>query len=225
MIRYFYFLAILFLLTGCDCIQRASGVVLEQGSGKYLANVVVGKVEKEDTNHLYSTTTLTDTFGRFEYHRISGGLGRCPDLFMYFSKPGYRTFRVTFESSSQNDTVWLEPAYFRREVRVDIWRRDFDELVDECIALLRSKPLKKITDDQHINIMRCRNTIMFWDADKKVGRYLELEKISGEKNYDRDIISVYPKWIPNRGMGFYFPDLQMELAGTPGGYSIFKIKD
>ncbi|SFD24031.1 hypothetical protein SAMN05518672_1011206 [Chitinophaga sp. CF118] len=41
--------------------------------------------------------------------------------------------------------------------------------------------------------------------------------------YTKDIITVYKEWIPNRGMGFYFPKLQMELYGTPMLYAIYNV--
>jgi hypothetical protein len=30
-------------------------------------------------------------------------------------------------------------------------------------------------------------------------------------------------WIPNRGMGYYFQRLQIELLGTPHSYSMYTI--
>jgi hypothetical protein len=44
-------------------------------------------------------------------------------------------------------------------------------------------------------------------------------------NYERDIVKVYTKWIPNKGMGFYFPQLKMELYGTPMPYAIFEVSE
>jgi hypothetical protein len=55
------------------------------------------------------------------------------------------------------------------------------------------------------------------------GRYRELETVERKVNYGKDIVKVYPNWIPNRGMGYYFPKLKMELYGTPYRYAIFNV--
>jgi hypothetical protein len=54
--------------------------------------------------------------------------------------------------------------------------------------------------------------------------YQKLVRISDEKEYARNIIKIYPNWIPNRGMGYYFPKLKMELYGTPRRYALFNVQ-
>lgn len=99
---------------------------------------------------------------------------------------------------------------------------DFDTLVEKSIILLETKTLEEITDAQHIDIMMCLNTAGMQSL--KNEKYRKLELVSEQKGYAKNIIKRYPKWIPNRGMGFYFPKLNMEVYGTPRAYAIFEIK-
>jgi len=57
------------------------------------------------------------------------------------------------------------------------------------------------------------------------GRYSKLKKAAEDKNYTKDITNVFPNWIPNRGMGFYFPKLKMELYGTPRPCAWFNVTE
>ena len=59
-------LAGLFTLTSCDCLQRVTGTVVDQETGKPLQGVTVysKKIEK---------TTTTDTLGNFLLSRLTSG--------------------------------------------------------------------------------------------------------------------------------------------------------
>ena len=56
------------------------------------------------------------------------------------------------------------------------------------------------------------------------GKYEQLTLIFGQTKYIDKLTKVYPEWTLNRGMGFYFPKLKMELYGTPDVYAIFNVK-
>ena len=126
-------------------------------------------------------------------------------------------------SASKKETIPSQKNSFNRDSSKHISQKDFDLLVDECIKLLQTKKIFAISDAQHIQIMMCLNTIFMRSL--KTGRYDELNKISEEKKYTRAIKKVYPNWIPNRGMGFYFPELKMELYGTPFQYAVYDITE
>ena len=211
--RFLLLLLTAFGIASCDCVQQASGVVLDKQTGQPLYNVTIGKPGKNDSTENASVREYTDASGRFDYYSISGGIGKCPDLVLYFSKPGYNTVKMSFASFTQNDTVSLEKIPFNRDAAVSISRSEFDRQVDDCIDLLKTTVFSNISDGQHVQIMYCLNTIF---VDKlEGGRYDELKNLSEEKHYTTEIITIYTKWVPNRGMGFYFPDLAMELYGTP----------
>lgn len=110
---------------------------------------------------------------------------------------------------------------FNRDSSHVISKADFDKLIDTCTLLLQTKQLKDISDAQHIKIMMTLNTIGLKNFEG--GKYEHLEKVSREKNYMKDIIKVYPEWSPNRGMGYYFPKLKMELYGTPSPYAVYTV--
>ncbi len=100
-----------------------------------------------------------------------------------------------------------------------ISRSDFDQRINRATRLLREKSLHEINDEQHIEIMMCMNTLMMHDLHDE--RYDEFNQAVVDTKYVTDIVKVYPNWVPNRGMGFYFPDLQMELYGTPRLYAYY----
>jgi hypothetical protein len=106
----------------------------------------------------------------------------------------------------------------------------FNRIVDHSIKLLQTKKLADISDTDHINIMMCLNTIFMTKQNGSFqkrftgGNYQALVRISDEKKYTKNVIKVYPNWIENRGMGFYFPKLKMELYGTPRPYALFNVQ-
>jgi hypothetical protein len=110
---------------------------------------------------------------------------------------------------------------FNADSSKTIPKETFDNLVDSSIKLIQTKEISEISDSGNINIMICFNTIFMRKF--KDGRYQKLLNLIEEKNYMKDIIKVYPEWIPNRGMGFYFPKLKMEFGGTPRRYAIFNV--
>lgn len=218
------FLLILISLTlaTCDHFQKAEGIVLDKQTMKPIDNVSVGKYEKEDTANSYSKRIYTEKNGLFEYHITSGGFQKCPDLVLVFNKEGYMTNKVTFASISTYDTVLLDKVPFNRDSSIRITLTAFDKKIESCIDLLKVKTIKEISEEQHIEIMMCLNTIFMRDF--KGGHYEELRQLSEKKTYTTEIIKLYPKWTPNRGMGFYFPDLNIELYGTPSLYAIYNVQ-
>jgi hypothetical protein len=94
------------LLSSCDCMQRASGVVLDNGTKQPLEKVSLGKFEKEDTSNSYTRRRYTNGKGHFEYSSVGGAFGNC-GFDLYFSKEGYETLKVRFEQMSADDTIYL----------------------------------------------------------------------------------------------------------------------
>ena len=205
----------------CDCVQQVTGIVLDRQTKEPIRNVSLGKYEREDTGNSFSRRIYSDDSGRFNYRSVSGGFRDCPDLVLYFSKPGYKTAEMTFDSFTHNDTVFLDKTPFNRDSSLSITLKEFDKQIDDCISWFQTKQLSDISDGQHVQIMMCLNTIFMRHF--KGGHYEQLKQISEDKNYTRDIIKVYSEWVPNRGMGFYFPKLQMELYGTPMRYAIYNV--
>lgn len=106
-----FLLPILFLLTSCDCVQHATGVVLDKTTGHPLDSVQYRHFERGDKQHPFASLQYTNTEGRFEVNSMTGGLGDCK-LYMEFSRDGYTTMDVTYPPDSKNDTVYLERDVF-----------------------------------------------------------------------------------------------------------------
>jgi len=102
---------------------------------------------------------------------------------------------------------------------------EFHQRIDRAIKLLQTKELLAISDSDHVNIMMCLNTIFLNDSDKKIkdARSKKLLSVAQEKDYRHNIAKVYPGWSFNRGMGQYYPQIKMELYGTPNLYATFVI--
>ncbi|MEO6520326.1 MAG: hypothetical protein ABIN91_01505 [Mucilaginibacter sp.] len=116
------------------------------------------------------------------------------------------------------------------DLRKKITQDNFNNRVDRAIHFLQTKQLNKISDTDHINIMMCLNTITFthkenFDRRYNTSRYKQLERIAEKVKYAHNIIKVYTDWTANRGMGYYFPKLKMELYGTPNLYAMFEVSD
>ena len=138
---------------------------------------------------------------------------------------------------------------FNRDSSQTITLLKFNQRVDRAINLLKTKKLSKISDTDHINIMMCYNTIFMTnkndpghklgelkDSTRTIiiyatllrfsgGRYDELENLINGSKYFNKITKIYPDWQPNRGMGMYFPKLQMEIDGLPNAYAFFKVSE
>ncbi|WP_413669243.1 hypothetical protein ACEN9X_04300 [Mucilaginibacter sp. Mucisp86] len=120
---------------------------------------------------------------------------------------------------------------FNRDSSKTITLIEFKHRVGRATKLLKTEKLSAISDTDHINIMMCLNTIFMthlyknglFEARFEAAEYKNLEILADKKNYSRDIVKVYSEWVPNRGMGYYFPKLKMELYGTPMRYAIFNV--
>lgn len=115
-----------------------------------------------------------------------------------------------------------------RDLQQTITLAVFDSLVDNSVKLLETKPLAEIGDTGHVGIMMSLNTIMMAHDTSfavifKGGRYEKLLLLYEQKNYARDITKIYPEFGLNRGMGYFFPKLRMELYGTPMPYAWFHV--
>jgi hypothetical protein len=124
---------------------------------------------------------------------------------------------------------------------------EFNERVDRALMLLKTKPLPKISDTDHVNIMMCWNTIFMAgvknqkpkiiklsDGKHEVylfkqrfsgGRYKKLNKMIDKVDYTANLTKIYPEWSHSRGMGVFFTKLQMAMYGTPEPYAVFDVAD
>jgi hypothetical protein len=106
--KYVILLLFSILLFSCDCMQRASGVILDKVSRRPIAKVAISKYETETSDNPFSSRQYSDTTGEFNYRSVSGGLFHCPGLNLYFSKAGYKNVKMNLGCSSLNDTIFLE---------------------------------------------------------------------------------------------------------------------
>lgn len=83
----------------CDCVQEASGIVVDAKTGLPLEGV--------SYNGNWEIQT-TGPKGGFFYHGISGGLFGCPPVTFIFEKEGYKKKKVVISNNGEK-TVKLYP--------------------------------------------------------------------------------------------------------------------
>lgn len=104
--------------------------------------------------------------------------------------------------------------------------KQFDSIVSFSAHLLQTKKLSALTADQHRAIIRADNTIWIGEtriARYKTGNYAVIRKFLGDRNYLTNMLKLYPEWSPNRGMGIFFHQLNIEYGGTPCRWSMYTI--
>lgn len=99
----------------------------------------------------------------------------------------------------------------------------FDSLLVSAISILSDRKFIEIKESDHVNIIRLINTIHYnhlsipqYEIDEK------FMKIVIKKEYEQQLANHY-HWIPNKGMGMFFPELKVELGGTPNAKSIYTL--
>ncbi len=79
------FYILLVLLTACDCLQLAEGIVVHSETGKPVQNAkILNKAKPQQFEY-------TDSKGVFRLTSVSGGLFRCPPMHVEISKDSFIT--------------------------------------------------------------------------------------------------------------------------------------
>ena len=55
--------------------------------------------------------------------------------------------------------------------------------------------------------------------------YREFGSLVDNTGYEKKLLDLFPDWLHSRGMGYYIPELQVEIYGTPHLRSYFLIKE
>lgn len=216
---------LLAFLSSCEGYKMFTGVVVSETNGEPVNGAQIDVSYRN--NHKTISSLHADSSGSFYY--VTGFTG------MMFGGPAYRfTIKAEgFESltltskKGRLDTLYLKTIVDKNQQQ-QISKMQFDSLVDVSIHLLKTKRIGAINDEQHIVIMMCLNTIPLAFTKQleprfQGGRYDELKTIAERKKYDEKIIRVYHIRKLNKGHGWYFPSLQMELGGSPAPYAWFDV--
>lgn len=83
----------LLVLPSCDCIQEASGTVVDATDGKPIEQVTVYKKGK-------AIKSKTDRLGNFRLSEISGGFS-CPPMRVVLEAPNYKTMEVEIPAGGE----------------------------------------------------------------------------------------------------------------------------
>jgi hypothetical protein len=141
------------------------------------------------------------------------------DLSTYYE---YRVANGTFFYNSQKRYDILKKP--NMDSMVVVSSTEFDSIVKACIHTLSGDESFYIDKHIQVDMIRCINTIrMSRDESFKTGIYKKFIQLVEKKEYEKTV-SFYYNWIPNKGMGFYFHLLQVELDGTPQPFSMFTIQ-
>lgn len=113
-----------------------------------------------------------------------------------------------------------------RDSMVHISGERFHALVMHLTHKLERTPFAQWSTADHINLMRALNTTMFASLPgERFHRepYRHMDHLSDSTGYRHWAANNLGGWVPNRGMGFYFPELDMELEGTPTLHGQFNV--
>ncbi len=133
----------------------------------------------------------------------------------------------TRNASAQFNDLALPLAALDRDAMVLVDSARFHALAEHLCVKFKDVPLKQWSNQDHINLMRCANTML---PERRSGErfagdpYHRLDSLIDAHHYVEWITARYPKWIPSRGMGLYIPDLDMEMGGTPSLRGRFSVK-
>lgn len=129
--------------------------------------------------------------------------------------------RTSYYNSKKRYDILSKP---NMDSMVTIELVEFKKKVQESTKLLETKKVRELSDEQNIQIIRLTNTLrMNQNSLIRKEEYKEFEELIVRSNYANKISTSYD-WIQNRGMGFYFQKLQIELGGTPHLWSVYVIK-
>ncbi len=198
---------------------RTDGTYKRISSGHYGNTNVTGKYKiNKDTIQLLTGFAGTHRTVNEKYLIDNDSL--IIDLELYYD---YKliTIGTNFYNSKKRYDILKKP---NMDSLIVVNMQQLNAIVEHCISLLKTARNIEIKDTDHIKIIRTINTInMDQDISFKNGIYADFLKLLKDKDYEKEI-STYYDWIPNKGMGFYFQKLQVELGGTPHLYSRYTIK-
>lgn len=125
-------------------------------------------------------------------------------------------------SGQRNRINELRKVNINFDSTVTITKVQLDSIIFKSTTLLKTKKLSEISDQDHIDIARLYNTALVSISSDSFS-LTQFSELLSDKEYMQNITNVYPDWIPSRGMGFYFPKVQIELGGTPHAISYFTV--
>lgn len=198
---------------------KSDGTYKRISAGHY-GNTTISGAYRVSNDTIQLLTSFEKTHGTVNEKYLIDNDSLIIDLDLYYD---YKlvTTGTNFYNSKKRYDILTKP---NMDSLIVITRQQFDTLVNKSISLLTNHRIIQIQDADHIMIIRLNNTInMSQDASFKNGIYADFIKLVKDKDYEKEI-STYYDWIPNRGMGFYFQKLQVELGGTPHLHSRYTIK-
>lgn len=89
----------------CDAYHDVNGIIVDKTFKTPLDSVAIGQGEKDDGNPFYKRI-YSNNKGMFHYTGINGS----NELELYFTKTGYKTIKIEYNSRSRPDTIYLEKA-------------------------------------------------------------------------------------------------------------------
>lgn len=138
---------------------------------------------------------------------------------------------ITYSLSAQNKG---RPGNDEPSKKISL--AEFNKRVDRAVFQLKTKKLLAISDSDHINIIKCWNTITFSRKSLYLGlhhrvakqrfngiRYKQLEILASYENYVVNLEKIYPETDWGRGGGIYFVKLRVAHAGSPTEDSMYDV--
>jgi len=188
-------------------------------SGGHYGNTTVAGNYKVNRDTIQLLTGFKETHGTVNEKYLIDKDSLIIDLRLYYDYKLPTGSRIY--SSKKRYDILQKPNL---DSSIVVSKQQFDTIVEHCTSLLKNRMTTELNDQDHIKIIRLINTLrMNQSSSYNINIYSDFMKLVQEKDYEKEI-SIYYDWTPNRGMGFYFQKLQIELGGTPHLYSRYRIK-
>lgn len=198
---------------------KSNGTFSRISTGHY-GNTTVNGRYKINKDTIQILAGFNETSGTINEKYLIDSDSLIIDLELYYD---YRieTAEQNFYTSKKRYDILAKP---NMDSMVILSKAQFDTIVRDCIALLETHPTIQLKDKDNSTIIRLINTInmnrYYLDKNEIYAKFIEVVK---SKGYEKDI-AIYYDWVPNRGMGYYFQKLQIELGGTPHLYSQYTLE-
>ena len=96
-------LGFILLFVGCDAVQKADGVVLDNDTHKPISHVHMARFAPDDYKDTDNSVAYSDSAGIFHFYAIS----MTGNFDLYFSKEGYISRKIEYRNGPRPDTIYL----------------------------------------------------------------------------------------------------------------------
>lgn len=136
-------------------------------------------------------------------------------------------FQLGNNTSDQAVESTFPVKRIQKDSTVKVTKPELIYLIQKGTLILANKKIEDLTDDEHILIILLLNTKWLYIPKDDIELNSKIFKFSealNEVDYARKVGEIH-EWVPNLGMGMYFPKLDIHYGGgITSGWGFFELK-